>query len=145
MNRRIALLIALLALPAWASATDLSTLTNSLKSSPLTGMLTSQLGVTEQQATGGVGSILTLAQEKLIKGDFDKVAAVVPGASKYMDEAKKLGAVTGPIKDMNGLKSALGKLAMSPDTINKFVPAVSNFVGKAGGSEVGNLLAGVLK
>ena len=145
MNRRIALLIALVALPAWASATDLSSLTSSLKSSPLTGMLTSQLGVTEQQATGGVGSILTLAQEKLIKGDFDKVAAVVPGASKYMDQAKKLGAVTGPIKDMNGLKSALGRLAMSPDTINKFVPAVSNFVGKAGGSEVGNLLAGVLK
>ncbi|HEY7378793.1 MAG TPA: DUF2780 domain-containing protein [Steroidobacteraceae bacterium] len=145
MNRRIALLIALLALPAWASATDLESLTSSLKSSPLTSMLTSQLGVTEKQATGGVGSILTLAQEKLIKGDFDKVAAVVPGASKYMDQAKKLGAVTGPIKDMNGLKSALGRLAMSPDTINKFVPAVSNFVGKAGGSEVGNLLAGVLK
>jgi Protein of unknown function VcgC/VcgE (DUF2780) len=145
MNRRIVLLVALMALPVWASATDLSSLTSSLKSSPLTSMLTSQLGVTEQQATGGVGSILTLAQEKLIKGDFDKVAAVVPGASKYMDQAKKLGAVTGPIKDMNGLKSALGRLAMSPDTINKFVPAVSNFVGKAGGSDVGNLLAGVLK
>jgi hypothetical protein len=145
MNRRIALLITLLALPAWASATDLESLTSSLKSSPLTGMLTSQLGVTEKQATGGVGSILTLAQEKLIKGDFDKIAAVVPGASKYMDQAKKLGAVTGPIKDMNGLKAALGRLAMSPDTISKFVPAVSNFVGKAGGSEVGSLLAGVLK
>jgi hypothetical protein len=48
---------------------------------PLMSKLTSSLGVTQDQAEGGVGSILTLAQEKLAKGDFDKVAALIPGAS----------------------------------------------------------------
>lgn len=145
MKRRMVVL-SLLALPLAASAQvpDLKSIGSAVKD-PLMGMLTSQLGVTENQAKGGVGSILTLAQEKLVKGDFDKIAAVIPGASKYLETAKQLGAVTGPVQDLAGLKGSLGKLGMTPDTIAKFIPAVSDFVSKAGGSEVGNLLAGVLK
>ena len=145
MKRRT-IVLSLLALPLAASAQvpDLKSIGSAVKD-PLMGMLTSQLGVTENQAKGGVGSILTLAQEKLVKGDFDKIAAVIPGASKYLETAKQLGAVTGPVQNLAGLKGSLGKLGMTPDTISKFIPAVSNFVSKAGGSEVGNLLAGVLK
>lgn len=144
MNRRGALL-ALCALPmaARAGVPDLKAVSSAVKD-PLTGMLTSSLGVTADQAKGGVGSILTLAQEKLIKGDFDQVAKVIPGASKYMEQAKALGAVTGPLKDLNGLKGALGKLAMQPATVDKFIPAVSNFVSKASPT-AGGLLASVLK
>jgi|SRR5882672_2644883 len=144
MNRRILLLITLLAASPLASAVGAIESLSSASTNALTGMLKSQLGVTDKQAAGGVGSILTLAQEKLVKGDFDKIAAVVPGASKYMDQAKKLGAVTGPIKDMDGLKAAMGRLAMSPETTSKFIPAVTNFVGKAGGGSVQSLLTSVL-
>lgn len=144
MNRRGALL-ALCALPlaARAGIPDVKSMGSVLKD-PLTNMLTSTLGVTADQAHGGVGSILTLAQEKLIKGDFDKVAAVVPGASKYVQKAKALGAVTGPIKNLDGLKSSLGRLGMQPATVSQFIPSVSNFVGKASPT-AGSLLAGVLK
>jgi hypothetical protein len=142
MTRRIVLLMALL-VPLATSAQSLDSL-RSLKD-PFTALLRSQLGVTEDQAAGGIGSILTLAQEKLIKGDFDKIAQVIPGASNYMAQAKSLGAVTGPIKDMKGLQDALGRLAMSPEMRAKFVPAVTNYVGKAGGESVQKLLAGVLK
>jgi hypothetical protein len=109
------------------------------------GMLTSTLGVTPQQAEGGVGSILKLANEKLVKGDFDQIAALIPGASKYMDTAKKLGAYAGTIGDLAGLTSSLGKLGISPQTAAQFIPAVTDFVGKAGGSDLGAKLAGVLK
>ena len=142
MNRRTMLFFALLAAPTLVNA-QLDAL-RSMKD-PLTGLLRSQLGVTEDQAAGGVGSILTLAQEKLIKGDFDRIAQVVPSAGKYMAQAKSLGAVTGPIKDMKGLQAALGRLAMSPETQAKFVPAVTDYIGKAGGDSVQKLLAGVLK
>lgn len=111
----------------------------------LMGVLTSQLGVTDKQAGGGVGSMLTLAQEKLAKGDFDQVASLVPGASKYMDMAKSLGAVTGPLSNLAGLNGALGKLGMNPQTVSKFVPTVTDYLGKAGGSNVSSLLAGVFK
>src|SRR5262245_47418180 len=107
MNLRTILFLALAA-PSIAGAQSIDML-KSMKD-PMTALLGSQLGVSENQAAGGVGSILTLAQEKLIKGDFDKIAQVVPGASKYMAEAKSLGAVTGPIKDMKGLQAALGRL-----------------------------------
>jgi len=143
MTRRIVLLIALL-MPLTAPAQSLDSL-RKLADPSLTGLLKSQLGVTENQAAGGIGSMLVLAQEKLIKGDFDKIAALVPGASGYMATAKSLGAVTGPIKDMKGLQSALGRLAMSPEMQAKFVPEVTNYLGKAGGPSVQKLLAGVFK
>ena len=113
-------------------------------SNALLGMLTSKLGVTQNQAEGGVGSILKLAQEKLVRGDFDQVAAVIPGAQGYLDKAKALGAFTGNIGNLAGLNGALGKLGISPEVASKFIPAVTNFVGKAGGSKVGSLLKSAL-
>jgi hypothetical protein len=108
---------------------------------PLVGTLTKSLGVTENQASGGVGSMLHLAQEKLPSADFGKVASVIPGSEKYMDMAKSLGAVTGPLTNGAGLSSALGRLGMSAGTAEKFVPAVTDFVGKAAGSNVGSMLS----
>jgi hypothetical protein len=145
MNRRIVLL-ATLSLPftAMAQAPSITSMAAGLKD-PLLSLLKSQLGVTEDQAKGGVGSYLLLAQEKLAKGDFDKVAALVPGASKYMDSAKKLGAVAGPLKNAAGLNGALTKLGMKSETVSKFAPTVTSYLGTAGGSSVKSMLAGVLK
>jgi Protein of unknown function VcgC/VcgE (DUF2780) len=112
---------------------------------PLIGGLTSSLGVTENQAMGGVGSILTLAQEKLASGQFDQVASVIPDARRYLDMARSLGAVTGPIGNRSGLTGALGRLGISPTTTAKFVPAVTDFVGKAGGSNVASMLSSALQ
>jgi hypothetical protein len=41
--------------------------------------------------------------------------------------------------------SALGKLGISPEQASKFVPTVTDYLGKAGGSSVQKVLAGVLK
>ena len=146
MNRRTTLLV-LLSLPVAAAAhaetPSASSLSSSLKN-PLSKMLTSQLGVTEDQASGGIGAYLSLAQEKLGKGDFDQVASLLPGASQYMDKAKELGAVTGPLKNVAGLHSALGKLGIKSETAAKFVPAVTDYLGKAGGSGVADKLTQML-
>jgi hypothetical protein len=107
--------------------------------------LSSTLGLSKNQAEGGLGSILTLAQEKLEKGDFDKVANAIPGASKYLAKAKSLGAVAGPLKNLEGLKGALGKLGINEETASKFLSSVPEIVSKTGGSDVGKLLGSVLK
>lgn len=146
MNRRTAM-FAIVALPLAAGAAEapsLGSLTSALKD-PLMKLLTSQLGVTENQARGGVGSYLSLLQEKLAKGDFGKIAALVPGASGYIESAKKLGAVTGPLKNLAGLNGALGRLGIKPETAAKFVPTVTDYLGKAGGASVQQMLAGILK
>jgi len=145
MKRRT-VVIGLLNLPLLAEAqtSTLSSLGGALKD-PLLKTLTSQLGVTETQAQGGIGAYLTLLQEKLTKGDFDKVTTLVPGASKYMDSAKKLGAVAGPLKNLAGLNGALGKLGVSSESTSKFVPTVTDYLGKVGGDSVQKMLAGALK
>ena len=103
------------------------------------------LGLSKDQAAGGMGSVLTLAQEKLVKGDFDKVAAAIPGASQYVEQAKTLGAVTGPLKNVAGLKGALGKLGIDEQTASAFLSAVPGVVSKLGSPEVGKILGSVLK
>ena len=108
------------------------------------GLLRQTLGLSKDQLEGGVGSILTLAQEKLARGDFDKVAAAIPGASQYLEKAKQLGAVIGPVGDRNGLNSALGRLGIDQQTADKLVPAVRQLAGRLGGDEAGSLLGRVL-
>lgn len=109
----------------------------------VTDLLSSQLGLTSEQAEGGVGSMLTLASEKLVAGDFDKIADMIPGASGYMDKAKSLGAVAGPLGDLAGLNSALGSLGISPDMVSQFVPMVTKYLGGLGGSDISALLSQV--
>jgi len=133
---------ALAQLPALPSSVD-----DALKTQApsLTGLLTSQLGVTDKQATGGVGSILTLAKEKLAAGDFAKVTKAIPGADRYVQQAKTLGAVRGKVGGMSGLNSALGRLGLSPDAAAQFTPTVVNFVGKVGGDKTKALLSSALQ
>jgi len=110
----------------------------------LTKLLTGQLNVTQNQATGGVGSILSLAREKLSSMDFSTFTKFIPGSDTFMKAAQNLGAVTGPVRDLNGLQSAFSKLGMGPEMIGKFSGVLSDFVGKAGGDQAKNLLAAVL-
>ncbi len=112
----------------------------------LTSSLGSTLGLTGDQASGAVGSVLSLAQTKLPASDYTKVANALPGADTYVQKAKDLGAVSsGGITDMNGLNAAYSKLGISPEIGSQVTPLVVNYVGKAAGPTVGGLLSSVLK
>lgn len=108
----------------------------------LVKLLTNQLGATQNQATGGVGSSLSLAKERLPSTDFNVLTKAIPGSDTFIESAKDQGAVTGPIRDRAGLESAYSRLGMGPDMVGKFNQVLSNFVGKAGAK---NLLAMALK
>ncbi|HKU88575.1 MAG TPA: DUF2780 domain-containing protein [Steroidobacteraceae bacterium] len=152
MQRRKLLFALVLTLPFVGSASagdplDTDSLMSTAKSAAsgsLTGLLSGQLGVTQNQAEGGVGSMLKLAQEKLSAGDFDMVAKAVPGAQKYLDKAKNLGAYAGSVNNAAGLNGALAKLGIPPETSAKFMPMVTNYVSKVGGPKVGALLKSAL-
>ena len=106
----------------------------------LTSLLTSQLGVTSNQAMGGVGSILSLAKERLSAMNFTTLTSLIPGADTFMQSAKSLGAVTGPVGDRAGLTAAFSRLGMGGDMVPKFTQILSDFVGKAGGQPASNLV-----
>lgn len=112
---------------------------------PLVSALTSQLGVTANQAAGGVGSMLTLGKEKLSGLDFTTLTKMIPGSETYMKTAKDLGAVTAPIGNTTGLQSAFSRLGMGSDMVGKFSGVLSDYVGKTGGEPAKQLLAAFLK
>jgi hypothetical protein len=58
----------------------------------LINMVVSQLGVNEQQATGGLGSIMKLAQEHL-GTDFSHIEKYLPEVQKLISQAPQIGAV----------------------------------------------------
>jgi hypothetical protein len=148
MNRRHALLLLaalpVAVVPSVSLAQSLTDLAGAMKD-PLISSLTSKLGVTDSQAKGGMGSLLTLAKEKMSGGDFGKLTALLPQATKYMDTAKQLGAVVAPLVNMKGLDGALSKLGMKPETVSKFVPTVTDYIGKLGGDSAKSLLTNALK
>ena len=113
----------------------------------LLGMLTSQLGVDETQAKGGVGAILNLAKEKLGDGDFSQItSALGGGTAEAMAAAPSaveggggmagmLGAATsalgvdlGGLGKLAALAGTFKSLGLDSSMISKFAPIVMGFI-----------------
>ncbi|MEM7173568.1 MAG: DUF2780 domain-containing protein [Pseudomonadota bacterium] len=128
--------------------------------SALLGSLTSQLGVTEEQAAGGAGSIFNVAKDSLGAGDFDSIASALPGITGLMDSAPNSGGgsssglldqgaslLGGSDSTAGGLASLAGPfsdLGLSPEMINQFVPIVLEYANSEGGQQVMSLLQSAL-
>lgn len=85
--------------------------------------------------------MLSLASERLSADDFDKLAGAIPGAEGYLETARQLGAVAGPLKNLADLNAALARLGIPPEVAARFVPTVTDLVGKVGGEQARQLLA----
>jgi hypothetical protein len=142
MHRLLVLAVCLMSIALLPGCAQMQSMTG--QSADITTLLTKQLGVTDAQAGGGVGAMLKLAQEKLSAGEFDQIAKAIPGADKYLANAKQLlgGANIG---NKAGLQGAFSKLGMSPSMVDQFIPLVTQFVGQTGGEQAKSLLAGALK
>jgi len=114
-----------------------------MRTPDLTKTLVSKLGVTEKQATGGVGAMLQSAKEKLSGADWEKVSEGVPGVDRYLKSAQEmLGGKK--LSESGGVKGAFNKLGMSPDMVGKFKPVVLDYAGQHGGNGVKSMLTKVL-
>ncbi len=121
----------------------------------LVGMLTKELKVTPEQATGGAGALFGLAKSRLQPEEFSQVSDAVPGMDGFLKAAPKqsagspLGSLGSSLPGgTGGLASVAGSfktLGLSPDMVSKFVPILTQFVQSKGGANVGSLLAGALK
>jgi hypothetical protein len=153
MTRKLWLLLALAASPVLGQTLpDMSDMNaaeamanlESATGGSMSSLLQGQLGLTEDQADGSIGSLLSLAGEKLSAGDFDRFAGMIPGADKYLESARSLGAVADPLKSLADLNKSMAALGISPETIEKFVPMVTEYLGKLGGDDAKALLAQLL-
>lgn len=56
----------------------------------LVDMLTQQLGVTQSQATGGLGALLSTAQDTMSGSDFEQLSGVIPDMSGLLKAAPQI-------------------------------------------------------
>ena len=115
------------------------------QASSLINVLTSSLGLSQNQAIAGAGSLLGLASEKLGAQDYAKIAGAIPGSS---DLVKQAGDLTGLGKNFGSLAnvtSALGKMGISSSQVTSIGSSMADFAGKSGGESTKNLLLSALK
>jgi len=141
--RKLVLAFTLIATVAVYGTATPSSLT-SLVSNPLVTQLMSGLGLNPTQATGGAGALLGLAQKNLAKADWKKLSGVIPGASSLISEAKSLGGIK-KFTNLAGLSSAFTKMGLNADQVSKLTPAMSDFVTKAGGADLGKAFTAAIK
>ncbi|MES9939707.1 MAG: DUF2780 domain-containing protein [Candidatus Thiodiazotropha sp. 6PLUC2] len=123
----------------------------------LLSALTSQLGVSTEQASGGAGSLFKMAQSNLSEGDFSQIASVVPGIEEMMSGAQSSGKESGAVGavasmlgdnssagNLANLASSFGNLGMDSDMVGKFMPIVLDFLQTQGGDTVMSLMKGAL-
>jgi flavorubredoxin len=128
---------------------------NALSANDLLQNLTSQLGVTSEQAAGGAGAMFNLAKSRLSSEDFSQIAATVPDIDGLMAAAPTLtesasDAVATMLGGDNGLGNlatlaiSFGQLGLSSDMITQFTPIVLQYLQQVGGDTVMEAMKGVL-
>ena len=114
---------------------------SALATDPAITALAEQVGVTADQAVGGLGAVLHMAKNRVSAEDFSKLTAGVPSADQFMQAADKMGINGGDIRDMIQLKDAYTKLGMSEAAVSAFSPAAVNYIRSAGGETAAAVLS----
>ena len=130
----------------------------------LVSLLTGQLDVTENQASGGAGALFKMAKDSLSETDYGKVADAIPGIGSLIQSAPKpsesasglsakmtgaqegLGALSKAAENVNKLatvKDQFSQLGLDSDMVSKFIPVILKYADTKGGETVMNLLKGV--
>jgi hypothetical protein len=120
--------------------------------------LTKDLGVTKEQARGGLVALLRAGEQNLSRADFQQFVADIPGADRLLKGAPPPSALTslaGGLGSLFGGRSKVGRwaglaasfteLGVDIDTAKKFGPIVIEYVRKHGGENLVDKMRAALK
>lgn len=125
----------------------------------LVDLIQQQLGITDEQAMGGLGLLFKTVQEKLAAGDFKEVQQAIPNVQALINLAPKEGG-GGLAGALGGLAKSLGfddlgklasvaegfkKLGLDPKMVLEFVPKILEWAQKQGGPHLKTILEKVLQ
>jgi hypothetical protein len=111
--------------------------------------LTKDLGVSKDQARGGLIALLRAGQQNLSRRDFEQFVADIPGADKLLRNAPPpsalsslagglgslLGGRNGPGR-WAGLAASFTEIGVDLETAKKFGPIVIEYVRQHGGEDL---------
>ncbi len=130
----------------------------------LADTLSSQLGITKDQAAGGAGALFNMAKDKLSGDDYAQLANAIPGIGELIEAAPAVSTATAETTDkVTGVTQGLGsltktiegakkyadvydqfkQLGLDTDMVSQFVPKILSFSESAGGETVMNILKSV--
>lgn len=129
---------------------DMATAAANAVNTTLTGMITSQLGVSEAQAKGGLGTIFGLAKSTLGNQDFKQFSDVVPNMDSLLaaaptisDDVEGLSSLMGSAgkygKALQGVTSAYAQfkqLGIGVDQIPAYIDITNSFLKSQGSDDV---------
>ena len=125
----------------------------------LVGLLTKNLGVSNEQAEGGAGAIFNAASKNMSVDDFAKVTDSLPEVTSLMNSfssgdsgsgslgglSSVLGKSGSSLSTLAGLSDTFSKFGLSSDMVGKFIPIVLEYAQSKGGSQIANLLKSALQ
>lgn len=117
--------------------------------------LSSQLGITTEQAAGGAGALFDLAKRRLSSEEFSQITAVVPevdnliaGAPAWNEKTESAAASMfggeGPLVDLATLAVSFAELGLPSDMIGRFTPILLDYLQQMGGSDIVEIMKAVL-
>jgi hypothetical protein len=120
----------------------------------LIAQLVQQLGINEDQAAGGAGTIFKLVKEHLDASDFSQLSSAVSGIETLIGQApaaegaaKLLGSFGSMFGGAASSAATLGTVASAFKSLNldvgmvaKFAPIILDFVRSKGGGAVADVL-----
>ncbi|KVX01974.1 DUF2780 domain-containing protein [Shewanella frigidimarina] len=139
--------------PATEQAKTIALSETTEQSSALVGDVMSQLGLSQTQAEGGLGSLLSLAQTNLGENDFSQLSDSIPNADGLLAAVPALSSdsgMSGLLSQAGNLGSALQgsamvydafeKLGISKEYITPMVDIAKNYLQQSGGDGTVDLL-----
>jgi len=103
----------------------------------LMSILMGQLGINQQQAMGGAGSIFLAAQQRMAPADFSRLSSAVPEMDRYLAAAPRLNnngyQQQGALGGLMSVAGSFQQLGMGPDMMARFVPVMLQYVEQQGG------------
>jgi Protein of unknown function VcgC/VcgE (DUF2780) len=125
-------------------------------------MLTQQLGITESQAGGGLGALLTTAQSLMAADQFSSLTSAIPNASGLMKAVPAFSKSSSSKNDLVGsalslagensdkltagadLVSQFSSLGLDSGMISKFTGVTSDYLTQSGKTEEAGSLTSVI-
>ncbi len=93
-----------------------------------------KLGMSPSQTTGSLGSLVSLASNRLSPTDFAKFSGYLPDADKYLKAAESAGLLKSPVKDVAGLNNNFATLGVEPNVARGFLGEMSKYFSAQGDS-----------
>jgi hypothetical protein len=102
------------------------------------------LGMSPSQATGSLGSLVSLASNRLSPADFSKFSGYLPNADKYLKAAESAGLLKSPVKDVAGLNRNFAELGVEPNVARGFLGEMSKYFTAKGGDSARSLFVSAI-